>query len=144
MYTVLSEEPLGVGGLSVRPGGRFVVAARGAGCEGRRPGFTRVVPPLAGLPCDAPVEVRAAELAAWLRHCAQFGLYEEGVILFEGSGVTVQHLERIPYNPAEEETGYDAARGYADICRRRLPRQLRATDRDDNEDEEVEEMNDNE
>lgn len=83
-------------------------------------------------------------LIDWLRHCAQFGLYEEGVILFEGSGVTVQHLERIPYNPAEEETGYDAARGYADICRRRLPRQLRATDRDDNEDEEVEEMNDNE
>lgn len=83
-------------------------------------------------------------LIDWLRHCAQFGLYEEGVILFEGSGITVQQLERIPYNPAEEETGYDAARGYADICHRNLPRQPRPTDPDDNEDEEVEEINDNE
>lgn len=65
----------------------------------------------------------ARTLVVWLRHCAQFGLYEEGRVLFEGSGVTVQQMERILYNPEEEETAYDVARGYADICRRNLPRQ---------------------
>lgn len=74
-------------------------------------------------------------LIDWLRHCAQFGLYEEGVVLFEGSGVTVHQLERFVYNSEEEETGYDAARSYAGICRRKLPRQLEPSDFDEDEEE---------
>lgn len=77
-------------------------------------------------------------LVTWLRHCAQFGLYEEGVLLFEGSGVSTQRLERIIFNLEEEETAYDAARSYADICRRKMPR-LKASVSDDEEIDEADE-----
>jgi 16S rRNA G966 N2-methylase RsmD len=56
----------------------------------------------------------------WLRYCAAVGYFEEGAVLFEDAGFTVDQLQSVTINEVEEETAYDAARGFADICRRRI------------------------
>jgi hypothetical protein len=64
---------------------------------------------------------------AWLRHCAHFGLAEEGLILFEKGGLAAQ-LTRL-----SENEQYDAD-DYYQQCRRRARRAVEAQ-----EDEETEE-----
>jgi hypothetical protein len=56
----------------------------------------------------------------WLRYCATYGHYEDGLLLYEKAGFTVAQLQSIVLDEAEEETAYDTARQYADTCRRRL------------------------
>jgi hypothetical protein len=54
----------------------------------------------------------AKTLVVWLKHCRAFGLAEEGVVLFEKSGLIAQ-LKQI-----SEDDRYDAEEYYAD-CRRK-------------------------
>jgi hypothetical protein len=56
----------------------------------------------------------------WLRYCATYGHYEDGLLLYEKAGFTVAQLQSVVLDDAEEETAYDSARQYADTCRRRL------------------------
>ena len=56
----------------------------------------------------------------WLRYCATYGHYEDGLLIYEKAGFTVAQLQSIVLDEAEEETAYDTARQYADTCRRRM------------------------
>jgi hypothetical protein len=70
----------------------------------------------------------AKTLAIWLKHCANFGLPEEGVALFEKGGLAAQLAE------LQEELRYDAEDYYAQ-CRRRAGRSK--AEEDDEEPEEA-------
>ncbi|HKM52816.1 MAG TPA: hypothetical protein VJY33_05345 [Isosphaeraceae bacterium] len=74
---------------------------------------------------DFPSERRPdpKTLFAWLKHCANFGLAEEGVLVFEKGGMTV-FLSQLPV-----ESRYDAEDYYAQ-CRRKA---AKPTDEDDEE-----------
>jgi hypothetical protein len=71
----------------------------------------------------------AKTLVAWLKHCAAFGLAEEGVLLFEKGGLVGQlsHLS--------EDDRYDAEDYYAQ-CRRRAGKTAAVEDREDDVTEE--------
>jgi len=56
----------------------------------------------------------------WMRYCAAYAHYEDGATLYDQAGFTVDQLQRVVIDEKEEETAYDAARGFADICKRRL------------------------
>jgi 16S rRNA G966 N2-methylase RsmD len=56
----------------------------------------------------------------WMRYCATFGHYEDGATLYDKAGFTVDELRRAVIDADEEETAYDAARGFADLCKRRM------------------------
>jgi len=73
----------------------------------------------------------------WLRYCAAYGYFEDGATLYESGGFTVDQLKSITIDEEEEETAYDVARGYADICKRRLggAEQLRLDDQEMAEEE---------
>jgi DNA modification methylase len=68
-------------------------------------------------------------LVAWLRHCAHFGLADEGVALFEKGGLQMQ-ISRL-----SEEDQYDAD-DYYQQCRRRAQRSLDAEPEEPSEEEE--------
>jgi hypothetical protein len=80
---------------------------------------------------DFPLERRpdARTLVAWLKHCATFGLAEEGVTLFAKSGLIAQ------LSQLSEDDRYDAEDYYTQ-CRRRAGKARAA---DESEDEEPEE-----
>lgn len=56
----------------------------------------------------------------WMRYCATFGRDEDGVALFDKGGIAVHELKSVVIDEAEEETAYDAASGFAALCKRRL------------------------
>ncbi|MGA3113646.1 MAG: hypothetical protein ABSF90_04345 [Syntrophobacteraceae bacterium] len=68
----------------------------------------------------------AKTLVAWLKHCAAFGLAEEGQILFEQGGLMAQ-LRQL-----SEDDRYDAEDYYAQ-CRRRAGKRREAEDEDEEE-----------
>jgi hypothetical protein len=68
----------------------------------------------------------AKTLAIWLKHCANFGLPEEGVALFEKGGLAAQLAE------LQEELRYDAEDYYAQ-CRRKAGRSKAEEDTDESE-----------
>ncbi|MEW6300564.1 MAG: hypothetical protein AB1671_22985, partial [Thermodesulfobacteriota bacterium] len=72
---------------------------------------------------DFPPERRpdARTLVAWLKHCATFGLAEEGVTLFEKSGLIAQ------LSQLSEDERYDAEDYYAQ-CRRRAGKTVAVED----------------
>ena len=78
---------------------------------------------------DLPVERRpdSKTLFAWLKHCANFGLAEEGVLLFEKGGMA-GFLGQLP-----EEDRYDAEDYYAQ-CRRKAGKPA-DDDEEDNSDD---------
>jgi 16S rRNA G966 N2-methylase RsmD len=78
---------------------------------------------------DFPVERRpdSKTLFAWLKHCANFGLAEEGVLLFEKGGMA-GFLGQLP-----EEDRYDAEDYYAQ-CRRKAGKPA-DDDEEDNSDD---------
>jgi hypothetical protein len=65
-------------------------------------------------------------LCIWLKHCANFGLPEEGVALFEKGGLAAQLAE------LQEDLRYDAEDYYAQ-CRRRAGRSKAEEDTDESE-----------
>jgi hypothetical protein len=77
----------------------------------------------------------AKTLSAWLKHCANFGLAEAGVILYEKGGLMGQ-LTRLT-----EDERYDAEDYYAQCRRsaRKSKSESDVTETDTEEDEEVEE-----
>ncbi|MDP2157396.1 MAG: hypothetical protein Q8K68_06780, partial [Nitrospirota bacterium] len=70
-------------------------------------------------------------LVAWLKHCAAFGLPEEGVILFEKGGLAGRLMQ------LSEDERYDAEDYYAQ-CRRKSAKKAAAEDTDLEEAEEDE------
>lgn len=68
----------------------------------------------------------AKTLVAWLKHCRAFGLAEEGVVLFEKSGLIGQ-LQQL-----SEDERYDAEEYYAD-CRRKAGKSKAEEETDDDE-----------
>jgi hypothetical protein len=75
---------------------------------------------------DFPAERRpdVKTLYMWLKHCANFGLPEEGVALFDRGGLAAQ------LGQLQEELRYDAEDYYAQ-CRRRAGRAAAAAAEDD-------------
>jgi hypothetical protein len=73
----------------------------------------------------------------WLRYCASYGHYEEGVALYKRAGYTIEQLRSVVIDEEEEETAYDAAHAFSAICRKKLT-QLQPTpgDEDDAENDE--------
>jgi len=69
-------------------------------------------------------------LVAWLKHCATFGLAEEGVVLFEEGGLRAQ-LRQLP-----EDDRYDAE-DYYSRCRRRAGKAQAAEDEELEQDGEI-------
>jgi hypothetical protein len=69
----------------------------------------------------------ARTTVAWLKHCRAFGLAEEGVLLFEKSGIIGQ-LDQL-----SEDDRYDAQEYYED-CRRKAGRSTPATDDQERQD----------
>ena len=61
---------------------------------------------------------------AWLKHCANFGHAEEGVLLFEKGGMAVLLTQM------SEDDRYDAEDYYAQ-CRRKAGKALRDTEDDE-------------
>ena len=58
----------------------------------------------------------------WMRYCATFGRNEDGAVLFDKGGFAVHELKSVVIDEEEEETAYDAASGFAALCKRRLGR----------------------
>jgi hypothetical protein len=56
----------------------------------------------------------------WMRYCATFGRNEDGAVLFDKGGFAVHELKSVVIDKEEEETAYDAASGFAALCKRRL------------------------
>ncbi|HTS16658.1 MAG TPA: hypothetical protein VMP11_03715 [Verrucomicrobiae bacterium] len=56
----------------------------------------------------------------WMRYCATFGRNEDGAVLFDKGGFALHELKSVVIDEAEEETAYDAASGFATLCKRRL------------------------
>lgn len=56
----------------------------------------------------------------WMRSCATSGRNEDGAVVFDKGGLAVQELRNVVIDEEEEETAYDAASGFAALCKRRL------------------------
>lgn len=80
---------------------------------------------------DFPTEKMpdAKTLVAWMKHCATFGLAEEGVLLFDRGGLAGQLIQ------LSEDDRYDAQDYYAQ-CRRKAGK-AKAEDNTDMDDEDV-------
>ena len=57
-----------------------------------------------------------------MRYCTTFGRDEDGAVLFDKGGFAVHELKSVVIDEEEEETAYDAASGFAALCKRRLGR----------------------
>jgi hypothetical protein len=56
----------------------------------------------------------------WMRYCASYGRNEDGAVLWDKAGFAVHELKSVMIDEEEEETAYDAASGFATLCKRRL------------------------
>ncbi|MDD2709254.1 MAG: DNA methyltransferase [Verrucomicrobiae bacterium] len=72
----------------------------------------------------------------WMRYCAAFGRNEDGAVLFDKGGFTVNELQSVIVDEKEEETAYDAVRGFADLCKRRSAPETEEDDSEKNESDE--------